>query len=179
MEVDENRLRSGISPGASWGSSGGSDDISITSWRWRKAPSVSWVCNTKGASGKFVCRMKSTITLRIYFTQESSRGGGSRQNDSESEGLPSSLVKGSRLQREAKTIDNTFKIKSWDCRTSIAKCPVRESVCYARKKDYSQFLPNIGHHIPSPNDLIIQWEPTQSYPMNLLKVRRVSQSFVA
>jgi len=72
-ELADGRLRRGISEGA-----GGCTFAMLTvSSKSRNETSVVRVCSMRGTSDEAVCRMNRTMTLRMYFTHESSSGGGS------------------------------------------------------------------------------------------------------
>jgi len=147
-ELADGRLRRGISEGA-----GGCTFAMLTvSSKSRNETSVVRVCSMRGTSDEAVCRMNRTITLRMYFTHKSSSGGGSCHDgavECTDDAPCGSLLLGTGesgadngcssplefcVHRDAMVMFSTFKMKSWDWRTSIVKCPVCISICFLKKK---------------------------------------------
>lgn len=116
--------------------------------------SVERVCSISGWSGVAVWRINSTMTLRMYLTHESSSAGGSchegavecsdgacvpalrpvlggagESGEERSSSAPRDPGVSCCDHLEAIVMDNTFNIKSWDCRTSMVGCPVCTSIC--------------------------------------------------
>ena len=177
MELVEARLRS------RGGRVGGRTDLTATfmftlSSKSRKEISVDRVATIRGIWELAVWCMKSTMTLKIYLIQESSRGGGSPHDDGVR--CPESCGDDCGVQRDAIVTESTFKIRSCDWRTSIVTWPVRGSICW-RKKNKIMLLELLLIVVVVQNSLsqdgpTIRWEPRQSYPTNLWRAPPKSQS---
>jgi hypothetical protein len=131
-ELVEGRLRSEGSDasGRSGGETGLVANFMFTlSSKSRKAVSVDRVATISGTSELAVCRMNSTMTLKMYLIHESSRGGGSSHEYVVGVPIPgmgkvddrSSTVFSEEpdedeclVQRDAIVRESNFKIKSCD-----------------------------------------------------------------
>ena len=99
----------------------------ILSSRSRKEVSVDLIATMSGTSELAVWRINNTMTLKIYLTQESSRGGGSPHEyivelpapelwevDRSSTVSAKESDEGCRVQREPIVRQSNFKMKSCD-----------------------------------------------------------------
>ena len=130
-ELAEDRLRSEGSEAC--GRDCGGTDLAATfmltlSSKSRKEVSVDLILTMSGTSELAVWRMNNTMTLKIYLTQESSRGGGSSHEYDVELPVPelgevdrSSTVSAKesdedecRVQRDPIVRQSSFKIKSCD-----------------------------------------------------------------